>query len=242
MEADKNKARPLTVFGSILGGCLVLSAIIGAVTFAQVRSQNLLSVTGSAKQSIESDEVRWVAGFSRTVFVEDIKNGYKLMDSDLVAVKKFYAENGITADQLNISPVFVEQYYGNQNEPRQYILRQTVETNSTDVQKITDLTKSANDLVNRGVFFTTNSLEYYYSKLPELRVSLLTDALKDAKSRADVLAKSAGKKVGTLKSATSGVVQVLSSNSVEVADYGAYDTSTIKKEVMVTVKASFGLK
>lgn len=30
--------------------------------------------------------------------------------------------------------------------------------------------------------------------------------------------------------------------AVEISDYGSYDTSGIEKEVMVTVKASFGLK
>ncbi len=39
-----------------------------------------------------------------------------------------------------------------------------------------------------------------------------------------------------------GVVQVLPPSSTEVSDYGAYDTSSIEKEVMVTVKASFRLR
>ena len=51
-----------------------------------------------------------------------------------------------------------------------------------------------------------------------------------------------GKKIGVLKSASSGVVQVMAQNSVEVSDYGMYDTSKIEKEIMVTVKASFEIK
>jgi hypothetical protein len=31
----------------------------------------------------------------------------------------------------------------------------------------------------------------------------------------------------------------MAENSVEVSDYGMYDTSKINKEIMVTVKASF---
>jgi len=37
-------------------------------------------------------------------------------------------------------------------------------------------------------------------------------------------------------------VQVLSPNSIEVSDYGSYDTQTIQKEVMVTARAVFLLK
>ncbi len=39
-----------------------------------------------------------------------------------------------------------------------------------------------------------------------------------------------------------GVVQVLSEGSIDVSDYGTYDTSKIDKEVMITVKTTFGLK
>jgi hypothetical protein len=90
--------------------------------------------------------------------------------------------------------------------------------------------------------FATNSVEYYYSKLPEARVELLASAVNDAKARAEQLALAGGKKIGVLKSASSGVVQVMSENSVEVSDYGMYDTSKINKEIMVTVKASFEIR
>jgi hypothetical protein len=35
---------------------------------------------------------------------------------------------------------------------------------------------------------------------------------------------------------------VLVPNSVDVSDYGSYDTSSIEKEIMVTVHPVFGLK
>ncbi|MDD4995997.1 MAG: SIMPL domain-containing protein, partial [Patescibacteria group bacterium] len=81
-----------------------------------------------------------------------------------------------------------------------------------------------------------------YTKLPELRISLLAEAIKDAKARAEKIAESSGKRIDVIKSASIGVVQVLPVNSVEISDYGAYDTSSIEKEVMVTVKASFNMK
>ncbi len=85
-------------------------------------------------------------------------------------------------------------------------------------------------------------MEYYYSKLPDLRVSLLSDAVKDAKARAEQIAQGTGRGIGNVLSASNGVVQVISPNSVDVSDYGSYDTSSIEKDVMVTIKASFRLK
>ena len=86
------------------------------------------------------------------------------------------------------------------------------------------------------------SPEYYVSTLPQLRVSLVGQAVKDAKARAVEMANSGDSSVGALKSAASGVVQVLAPNSTSVEDYGSYDTSTIQKQVMVTARAVFYVK
>ncbi|MBC7321113.1 SIMPL domain-containing protein [bacterium] len=66
--------------------------------------------------------------------------------------------------------------------------------------------------------------------------------MNDARARAERIAQSTGQKVGSLKSASMGVVQVLAPNSTEVSDYGTHNISTIDKEVVVTVRVVFVLK
>jgi hypothetical protein len=228
----------------ILGLSIIISAGIGSYTFYQVKSlENTLSVTGSARIRVTSDIVRWVGVFSRNVPEDSLNKGYQQMSRDLSKVLEFYKENGIDTKDVIISPVSVEKpWIYNKEAPREYILRQTVELQSKEVDKITSLAKNFQGLLDRGVIFSTESLEYYYSKLPELRVTLLTEAMNDAKARAERIAQSTGQRVGRLKSASMGVVQVLAPNSTEVSDYGTYDTTTIEKEIMVAVRAVFILK
>jgi len=231
--------------GSLLGASLILSTMIGAYTFYRVRSfDNALTVTGSAKQAVTADTVKWIANFNRTVELGSMKTGYEQMEKDLSIVKKYYIGKGLAEDKFVISPVFMDEVWdpNNRGEAKRYVLRRTIEVRSTEVKKIAELAGNSSELINAGVIFSTQSLEYLYSKLPELRVSLLSAALADAKARASEIAKADSKKVGNLKSASSGVVQVLSKDSIEVSDYGAYDTSNMEKEVMVTVKASFYLR
>ncbi|MGB4645748.1 MAG: SIMPL domain-containing protein [Dictyoglomaceae bacterium] len=229
----------------IIGLCLIISAFIVSNTFYNIKAlDNTLSVTGSARIKVNSDIVRWIGTFSRTVPEEDLKNGYRKMNNDLNLVLEFYKKNGINIKDLVVSPVSVEQpwLYSDRQNSKECILRQTVEIQSNDLEKITSLAKNFQELLDKGVNFSTQSLEYYYSKLPELRVDLLTEAMNDAKARAEKIAQSSGQKVGSLKSASMGVVQVLAPNSTEVTDYGSYNTVTIDKEVMVTVRATFLLK
>lgn len=246
MEDKQILNKSLLSFGAILAVGVIVSVSIWAYVFYQTKSfVNVLTVTGSTKKQVTSDSVKWVSSFTRRTDANSLKYGNDQMTNDLRLVKEFFKKNGIEEKDLVVSTVFMEQIYDyNQNYtgPTRYNLRQTVEVQSGDVNKITQLAKNTNELINQGVIFSTQSLEYFYSKLAELRVDLLSDAVKDAKARADKLAESSGRKVDILKSASSGVVQVLPLNSVAVADYGAYDTSTIEKEVMITVKASFSIK
>ncbi|MHB1347964.1 MAG: SIMPL domain-containing protein, partial [Candidatus Humimicrobiaceae bacterium] len=206
-------------------------------------SDNSMWVTGSFKQKVNSDLAKFSAGFSRNVSVEDLKSGYSQMKSDEEIVKKYFTDAGFNEKEILVSPVFMDApFMYDPNAAKEYILRQSVEIQSNEIQKITDLSKNVQVLINEGVIFSVNSLQYFVSNLPELRINLLADAVKDAKARAQKIAEGTGKKIGTIKTANMGVVQVLPVNSTDVSDYGTYDTSTIEKEVMITVTVLFTLE
>ncbi|MFZ3054508.1 MAG: SIMPL domain-containing protein [Minisyncoccales bacterium] len=230
---------------TILGIFLIIAVSIISYSLYQIKAaDDSLSVTGSAKQSVTADMVKWNSSFSRTVLASNLKNGYTQMKSDETAVSNFLKSNGITDEEMIISSVSMQKQYNydKTDAPEQYTLSQNVMIQSTDIEKIKNLSKNIQSIIDQGVLFSAYSPEYYYTKLPEVRVSLLPEAMKDAQTRAESIAQSTGKKVGNLKSASMGVVQVMQPNSVDISDYGNYDTSTIEKEIMITVKASFSLR
>jgi hypothetical protein len=143
---------------------------------------------------------------------------------------------------VTVSPVTVEPIWRGDSGPSEFTLRQTIQIQSADVSGTTRIAKESSGLIDQGVLFSTVSLQYTYTKLSELRVEMLTGALEDARARAGAIAQASGTRLGRLKSASAGVVQVLQVNSTEVSDYGAYDTSTIDKDVVATVRASFLLR
>ncbi len=239
----ENNNKNYIVFGIILGLSLIISTGVGAFAFYKIRATDYISTTGSAKKAVTSDKVKWTSSITQKVKMSTMKDGYSKLDTDLKTVKEFLVSNGIPAESITVSPVFMNEIWDNNNQAdKNYNLVQNIEVQSNDVQKIDSLAKNTNSLINKGVLFTTSSLEFYYSQLPQARIELLASAVQDAKARAEQLAQAGGKKIGILKSASSGVVQVMAPNSVEVSDYGMYDTSKIEKEIMVTVKTSFEIK
>lgn len=237
------KTIKLTPFGFILGLSLIISAVIVSGTLLDIKKlNNVVSISGSAKQSVTADSARWTGNFSRSAYATDLKSGYEAMKRDENLVVNFLEDQGF-GGKFEISPVFMyEVYKSDQLAPKEYNLSQSVEVRSDDVNKMKALAKNTEKLVGSGVVFSSNPVEYYYSKLPEIRISLLPEAIKDAKARAQAIANSSARKVDEIQSVTMGVVQVMPIGAIEISDYGTYDTSSIEKEVMITVKATFSLK
>ena len=236
------KLKGLFTFGIIIGVSLIVTGAIISRTLLDVKKlDNIISVSGSAKQTVTSDSARWTGSFSRSILKDQLKEGYAAMKSDEKIVSDFFKSQGIT--KIEISPVFMNEVYKNDSgAPKEYNLIQNIEVKSDDVNKMKELAKKSDQLTNQGIIFSANSVEYYYSKLPDLRISLLPSAIEDAKKRATAIAESSDRQVDSIKSVSMGVVQVMSVGSIDVSDYGSYDTSNIEKEVMITVKTVFGLK
>lgn len=231
----------------ILSLALIISAtVFGSFYYSaqSVTTTDTLSVTGSTKVKVTSDKAKLTISLSRIALASTLATGYGEIAADLTATRDLLTKEKVDAATITENPVVVNRMYDYQNSGGElkYELTQSVIVQSNDVTGITAISKKIPSLAASGAIVSVQSLEYYYSKLPDLRVSLLTAAVKDAASRAAKIAEGTGRKIGNVQSASSGVVQVLPPNSIEVSDYGSYDTSSIEKEVMVTVKASFRLQ
>jgi len=237
----------LWIFAAIAGIALIVTGFLVTNAIYKIKSsENSIAVTGSAKKNVTSDLVKWTGSFSRNIDVNGLKEGYASMKKDLTTLQAYLKTNGITDDTYTVSPVSVESLYNYKQEGGSqlvgYVLRQNIIVQSADLQKITKLAQDVTPIINQGLIFSTQSLEYFYTKLPEARVELLAEATKDAKNRAEKIAQSTGSKVASLRSASAGVIQVLQPNSTDVSDSGAYDTSTIEKEITAVIRVSFSLK
>lgn len=230
----------------ILGVAFVIGmAIFGYFFYLSRLPQKSLSVTGSARELVISDVAKWSSNYSVKISESKLNQGFRLMKEYEKKVLETFRRNGIDDEETSLSAISVTELYvePGQDTERQYVLTQYIDVQTNDVEGIAEKVKNiTQEILDLGVAFQANFVEYYYSKLAEKRVQLLSSAMKDARRRAEEIAKSGGLKVGKVLSAKSGVVQVLAPNSVEVSDYGTYDTSTKEKEIMVTVNVTFEAK
>lgn len=231
---------PIVRAAAVLALGPIIAALIGGMFFYQARmAGDVISVTGSARETVTSNHVRWTLDVSARTGLYDQATGYGAVSRGVEAVKKSLADRGFTDVEVS-SPNAMEQW--GQNGVTGYTINQSIVVQSDDVRKVQEEAAKVETLQGAGYIVRTGMVEYTVTNLDEMRVRLLSSAIKDAKARADAITGESSRGTGALKSASGGVVQVLAKNGVDISDYGSYDTQSIEKDVMVTVRAVFGIK
>ena len=223
---------------------LVLASVIGGWAFVKgKRGDQIITVTGSARKRIKSDLVIWKAGVSYQAPV--LADAYRSLSENIPRVKSYLISKGITEDQITISSISSQTLHARNDQGEDtgqitgYSLRQQLEVRSTDVDKIARIAREATELINQGILLESMAPEFHYTKLGEEKITMLAEAAKDAKVRAERVAESTGSSIGSVRTARMGVLQITPADSNEVSDSGMNDTSSLDKDITAVVNVGF---
>jgi uncharacterized protein len=239
------KSRSITVIAaSLIMALAVGGGLVKVGTGFAARTDNGITVTGSAKTTATADNVVWTlnVALSRPLVADAVKK----VGADVDAVSAYLTKGGISADALTLGSVSTygnEEWQNGNNTGRilSYRASRDITVRTSDVQLVYKLSQGIGTLLESGVTVNNYGPQYYISTLSDLRPQLLEEAMKDAKTRAVAITKAVGGSVGSVQSVKSGVFQVTTPDSTMVSDGGAYDTSTIDKTVTSTVSVTFAV-
>ncbi len=226
---------------------LVISSLIGASAIRDFQqSRDVLVVTGSAKRAIRADYIVWRLSVSSQQATAQA--AYQDLKSQTERVQSYLTEKQVPAQSVTLSAIEsypIREITSNGQETGQtlaYRLSQRLEIRSEDVDKYTKLSQESSELINEGISIVSEPPQYLYSQINQLRIEMVAEAAKDAKARAEAIARSTGNQIGAVRSAETGVFQITSRNSTEVSDYGIYDTSSVEKDITAVLSVKFSLK
>jgi hypothetical protein len=208
------------------------------------RTDNGITVTGSAKTTATADNVVWTLNVALSSPL--VADAVKKVGADVDAVTEYLTQGGISKDALTLGSVSTyanEEWQNGNNTGRilSYRASRDITVRTSDVQLVYTLSQGIGSLLQTGVNVNNYGPQYYISTLPDLRPQLLEEAMLDAKTRAVAITKAVGGSVGAVQSVRSGVFQVTTPDSTMVSDGGAYDTTTIEKTVTSTVSVTFAV-
>ena len=241
ITVERRKAVTIIISAVIIALALGVGLTQVGTGFA-TRAGNGITVTGSAKTSAVADNAVWTLSVSLSS--PTVGAAVKKVDSDVAALSSYLTQGGIAADALTLGAVstYANEEYVNGNSTGRilsYRASRDVTVRTKDVQLVSKLSQGIGTLLGTGINVNNYGPQYYISNLPELRPELMSDAMKDAKLRAESLTKAVGGSLGSLVNVKAGPIQITTPDSTMTADYGAYDTSTINKTVSATVSVTF---
>jgi hypothetical protein len=225
---------------------IVLASFIASAAFLKARRlDQAIRVTGSSKKRIKSDLMVWRT--SVTVEAPKLPDAYARLTHDVNQVRAFLLGQGFPENQIVISAAGTTQLRrqnkdgGSGGAVTGYQLRQSLEIRSPEIDKLTTVSRSVTQLITQGIFLESEQPQYLYTKLSETKLAMLSEAAADARQRAEQIVGSTGAKVGEMRSAEMGVLQITAADSNDVSGSGINDTTSLEKDVTAVVHITFAV-
>ncbi len=229
----------------VFSAAIVISAyLLGHAFVHRNQSESKISVVGLGKEDFTSDLIVWEGRFSASD--TEIGSAYSKIDRDRKIIEKYLSDKGIDPDDMVFSavttneitrPVYSDDGRYLYDKFLGYQLTQNVILKSKKVQLVEKIAREITELLNKGIKFYSEPPRYYYTKLEDLKLEMISRATENARQRAEKIAQQAGVRLGKLKQARMGVFQITGQYSDE--DYswgGTFNTSSKDKTARITMK------
>lgn len=256
MEQVKTaRTQDLRPLGPIsLAIAMVVATFVAANTWERVKVKpeaRSIEITGSAKKRIVSDLIEWSASIEASA--PDRMAAYKQLHDHASRAQEFLTARGVATKEIWASSVSVDAIYeteyigtGEDRIARQdlkgYMARQSVVVRSADVPLVEKMSREVTELLEQGITITSAAPLYHYTKLGEMKIEMLAEASKDARTRAENMVSSAGgATLGKLKRADMGIININPANSTQGSWDGNNDTTSLEKDIITIIHATYEL-
>lgn len=258
MEPAKPTPAPMDLrpFGLLgVATAMVLATYIASSTWERVRVRPVtrtIEVTGSAKKRIVSDLIEWSAHVEAEA--KDRTDAYKILHDHATRAEAYLVEHGVPRAEISLSsasvnPTTETEYVGTgENRIERQVLKgysasQTITVRSNDVALVEKTSREITELLEQGITLSSNDPSYFYTKLGDVKIEMLAEASKDARTRAEnIVASAGGAQLGKLRVADMGVINVNPANSTQGSWDGNNDTTSLDKDIITIVHATFELE
>jgi uncharacterized protein len=232
----------------LLAAGMVAAAWIGAGAYRDVRlAGEGLTVKGYAEQGVRSERAVWRGELeARAARLADAQA--ELAAQTAALALWLTDEGGLRDEEWRWLPLQSWTHYRTAENGvptavvEAYQLTRSVVIATDRVDLVRALSARTDELLKQGVLWNAWQPEFYAGDLAEVKLELMARATEDARARALQFAKGGGNELGPLRSARQGVLQVTRPHSVEVGDWGMYDTGSIEKIVKAVVTVTFDLR
>ena len=251
MPENKQFLNAMTILGLLLAlGMASAAFILGIQAKRAVMGQQNITVKGLAEKPIKADSAEWtiqiaVSNPTQAGALDDVANTRKVVETFLD--QQGFAKTAWEMNVETLSPHYEDVLVGDRYRRVQkgFEAYQDIRVVSDDLAKIESANKAFLQLRADNQPVVAYAPNYLVSNLEEIKMSLIADATKNARTRATEFVKQDGAKVGVMKSARQGAFYILpvgGNDDFENHYGGIYDKSTIDKIARVVVTIVYNIE
>lgn len=183
------------------------------ISHSVIKSKELersVVVKGLAQKQFQADLVLWPIKF--VVSNNNLNLVHKELDKNKKIILEFLKENNIKEEELTVGlPSIMDNYardYSTRDVQFRYLANVSINIYSKDVKKVRKAINKISILSKKGIIFKFNDydtrMEYIFTKLNEIKPSMIETATKNAREVALKFAKDSKSKLGKIKKARQG--------------------------------------
>lgn len=251
MSEQKHFFNAMTALGLLLAlGMAAAAFILGVQAKHAVSSQQSITVKGLAEKPIKADRAQWTINIS--VVAPTQAETLQAIDRERAVLESFLDQQGLavntrTVNVQTLGPHYEEEYI--HDNPRQvqrgFEGYQSVHISTPDLAKIAAANQAILSLRADNHPVSSQAAEFLVSNLESVKMSLIAEATKNARTRATEFVKQDGVQVGVMKSASQGAFYILPATGGDDSDNsygGIYDKSTVDKIARVVVTVVYNIE
>jgi uncharacterized protein len=240
----------------IISIALILSFAINALFIGRSLQRfkaedRSVSVKGFSEREVKADLAVWI--IQTRMANNDLLDGSKAMEAARSKVVAFLLQNQIKEEEIIVEGINVmdkkAQQYDNyqQGNAFRYLITQNFQIRSNNVDLIQKVSRMTGELLQVGVFLTTseygNPLQFYFTKLNDIKPEMITEATKNARQAAEQFASENNSEIGRLKKATQGLFTIVDRTASLSGGEGGYASGTndLFKKIRVVISAEYSI-
>ncbi len=243
---------------------IALSIVVGLTFGAYLLGKSIerfksddryISVKGFAEREVKADLVIW--SMKIRIAINDPQLGNVSMNNSKEKVLQFLTKNEINREEIILRDLTVTDKQANEysnpnpNEKFRYLIEETIEVRSNNVDQVQKVSRMTNELLNAGVVISTKNdwtgtgLKFIFTKLNTIKPEMLSEATRNAKSAAEEFTKESKTNLGKMRKANQGLFSILDRDEFlsgqSEGNYNPNGTSDLYKKIRVVISVDYSI-
>lgn len=204
MENKSIIASAILACGIVCGGLAIMKGL------TDMNSKRTVSVKGLSEKEVMADHVIWPIVYDENG--NDLADIYSSIENKNKSIIEYLESNGIDKNEIAIGQTKINDntsYSYNNNATYRYVVTSVVTVSTDKVDLVCKLMGQNSELMKKGIAIKgnndwDNNVQFTYTKLNDIKVSMLQESTENARKAAEVFAEKSDSKIGKIVNSNQG--------------------------------------